>query len=293
MHRFEGQICKPNVTDVNIEKKKNNIKTITENVRYPFTMQCFVALVCLWAVVSAVSCQLCGPPAPVFECPPEDLPEPEPVPIIGLLTTIINTLQADGIVAVQQINDLLLKNQQDLINFIQDVGPPGVDNCKKMQFHIRQSDEFWQTILAVTSEISWSLKSKLAEAFGLIESTFSLVIDLPEARSALRELRDISRIAENQLNDAVQNRQAQWNQLIVQYNSILYYLIQTLQCVNPGLLQQRFIRVINVGFGEQAKIIDQLNDDLERITLNAIRRGFELADIIYQLEIKALYNLVS
>lgn len=259
----------------------NNHRSSTLSVA--FIMKCFVGFVYLWAAVSAVPW-----------LPEVVVSEPKSsAPTVGMLTSVVETLQADGVTVLKVIDDLQVKYNQELIAFIRSSGGPTVNHCAKTNFFVRQSNAFWTTLVDIIADVSWELHRKLFGAYGVIEREFHLVIDQSQVRSWLRELRDLSRIAQNWARDAVLKRRAQWNDLVEQYATQIAILLQSGLCQNQDVLNERFYRIINIGLAESADVINQVKIDQAAITDNIIKRALKLADKIYQVEILALKNLVT
>lgn len=229
-----------------------------------------------------------------LECLPEVLPEePQPVPVVGLITGIIIDLQVRSLDTVKLIEDLETQGHRELIDFIRRSGGPGANTCGTLQFLNRQLNKLWQSIQDVVFDLTWSLELRLREAYGLIEHEFRLVIDQPLVRSWIRELRDLTRIGRNLSVQSIQNRRLQLTQSVQQYINQLITLIQSGQCKNPDVVNERFYRILNVALAESSDIINQLKLDQSVITANLARRGLDLANNIYQVETLALKNLLT
>lgn len=256
-------------------------------------MKLLLAFFCVVAVVAADP--YCGQPIPLPGpvCLPEVIPVPVHPPVIGLLSQVINLLIAQAAEVVTEITNLIVKNNNDLIAFIHSTGGPGFNDCKKLNFFIRQSTEFWQAVSDILKDHSWEVDQAFAAAILEIEQQFSLVIDQPQVRSWLRELRDIPRIIKNLSGQAVLNRRAQWLYLAQQYEIELKNIIQAGLCSCPDSMQERFYRVINIGLVEAESVLASLKLDIDAIARDLVDRALELANYIYEVEILALKYFVS
>lgn len=259
-------------------------------------MKYLVGLVCLCAVVSAIPWSNCG----ILLPPPEpclgkllDAPEPPPIAITGLLTSVIESLKANGITKIEQFEEQQKQFNHNLLIFFREAGPEAVNNTVKTQYLARQAGYFWQNLLDVASDILYGLNVKLNEAYVIIEREFRLVIDRTQVRAWLRELRDLGRVVKNQCIQAIEKRRVQWYDVVQQYIDKLGYLDVTLECVNPNLMQERYYRVMDLGFAELTGVVNQLKADTIEISLKIIHRVFELANNIYDVEVMALKNLLT
>lgn len=264
-----------------------------------FTMRCFVALVCLCAVVAAVPWQDCEvrPLAPpVIICPPDEVPEPakpSSVQVDGLLTSVIKALQTNGAIVVQLIDDLILKNNQELLAFLRLDGGPDITSESQLHFFDQQSKEFWQTIIYAIADLSWHLDRKLTDAYAIIEREFSLVIAQPTVREWLRELRDLSRIGKNLALEAIHTRRDEWNQLSVAYSKQIEIFCDSKLCLPADVMSERFYRIIGIARSELSDVVNNLKLDHRAIAQRIIQRGIELAGKIYQVQVQALKYYVT
>lgn len=258
-------------------------------------MKWLLVFVCIWAVVSAVPWCNCGPPEPPPEpiCEIEVLPIPVLPPAVGLLTQVINKLIEETEKGVTLVHGLIELNNKELVDFIRENGGPGFNRCRQLNFFVRQSTAFWDAITDISTDISWDVEQEFNAAILQIEEQFSLVIDQPDVRNWLRELRDLPRIIANLSNQAIEKRRAQWLWLAEQYRQELHHVIQSGLCQSPENVQERFYRILRVGLNEAASILTELGNDNLSIRQHLFSRALELANNIYQVEIIALRYFVS
>lgn len=258
-------------------------------------MKWLITFVFVWVSVSAIP--WCGQQLPSHEpeCPPEVLPTPEPIEVVGLLTQLINKLKdiGDSENGTKSILALQQKKNDDFITFIRESGGPGFNICAKINFFKRQANEFWNTIQSSILDIYWQMEQAFSDAIETIKREFRLVIDQPQVQSWLRELLDVPRISVNLSLQSLESHRRQWIQLAMEYQAKLATLVRNGLCHNANELQNRFYRVLRIGLTEGDKVIIDLIKDQLPITENAIKRGLELANKIYQVEILALKYFVS
>lgn len=258
-----------------------------------FKMKWLIAFVCIWTLVSAYP--YCGPqlPPPEPVCLPEVIPVPEPVPVIGLLSQIVNKLMVRGEATVALIDNLQQEKHQNYVNFIRESGGPGFNLCPKTNFFIRGAEDFWKTINDIVADIAWEFDQTFTDAITIIEQQFSLVIDQPLVQSWLRELRDIPRIGRNLALQSIEYRRNEWIKVAQIYFVELSNLVRSELCQNPNELEGRYFRILRIGFEELQAVINKLKQDQDTLTRKVIARGFELANNIYNVEILALKYFVS
>lgn len=256
-------------------------------------MKWLVVASCVLTVVFADP--YCGLPfpQPEPECQPDLQPEPIPVEVVGLYTLLGQNVSNEIVAAFQSVNDLQAKNNQDFINFIRESGGPGFNYCAKVQFLRRQTEEFWQFINDITSDLFWNLEIEYRNYLEVIEKQFSLIINQPEVQTWMRELHQLIRSMRNQFLQAVRRRRAQWDQLVGEFSAQFSVLVPTGLCQNPDEMQERFNRILRISFSESGNIIQQLFTDLGIFGKNAQIRDIELTNRIYEVEVLALKYFVS
>lgn len=267
-----------------------------EAERLYIAMKWLIAIFCIVAVASADPWYgpppPCGPP-PEPECPPEVIEEPVPPPVVGMLTQIINVMIAEGAEITKVITALIAKNNQDLIDFNRQNGGPGFNDCAKIHFFARQANQFWKDVVDVTADQSHDILQAFNAALTQFEDVFRLVIDQPNVRSWLRELRDIPRLIQNLTDEAIQARRAQWFRLSQIYAEEFRNMVRAGLCSSPDYVQDRFYRILQVGLDEAADVLAQLKVDLETIRRRLVAHGAELSQNIYEVEILALKYFVA
>lgn len=244
-------------------------------------MKWLLVLSCFWKLAAALSY-------------PESPPEVLPVPAVGLFTGVVHNLMAPKYAAASQmISELQQKINLQFINFLRENAGPGFNRCAKMEFAQRNSNEFWQSFIDITSDLIWEKTLAFRAARAIMEKQFSLVIDQPQVRSWLREARDLSRVLKNRTLERIHVRRAQWERLIGQTFADVDRLVHSELCHNPDALKERAERLIRILLEELDNIINALKQDISVIQLNTMARGSTLANNIYEYEVKALKYFVS
>lgn len=257
-------------------------------------MHFLIGFVCIWTVVFAIPD--CGPPLlppPPPQCLPEELPVPTADPAVGLLTQVIQKLYAGLDAAFQFLNGIQLRNNQEFLNLITEVGGPGFNTAAKIKFFVQQSNEFWQSIIDTTADLTWMIQKVYADALSTIEEKFSLVIQQTAVRSWVRGLHDIIRKGRTVVLQASEQYRVKWMKWIQQVANELAQLVQSELCHNPDAVLDKAQRIIHRSFVESAEIVAQLWNEFNAITAKSFEYTLELANNIYEVQILALKYFVT
>lgn len=207
---------------------------------------------------------------------------------IGAITALNNELNALGL----PYSNYLDKLQSDLaIKLIERIHLGNHDLAKLF----RQMDEtLWTIINNHYLETTWKFEKLYADAFDDIEREFKLVIDRPQERSWLRKLRQERQVTQESVQKSANARRQQWRDVVAGNVNELRELIRRGQCGgHPNAVQPLVLGRLKRVFGELSAIVNLYKQDLNMITIESTRQGFEWTNNIYQSEIAALKHFVT
>lgn len=155
-------------------------------------------------------------------------------------------------------------------------------------------DILWTTVAHNMLDLSWEFRPVYDAAIDNIVREFRLVIDQPQVRSWLRELRDLRRTSVNEALQSVKIRHDQWWSLVQQYEMELIDLVNRGRCQqDPQRVEQSFERILKIAYDDVWQIFVQLKADNVKIMNDFVQRGYELTRKIYEAEVEALRYFVT
>lgn len=255
-------------------------------------MRLSIVFFCCFAVVFADS--YCGQsfPPPKSECISEVQPAPA-TPVTGLLTQLTQNLSNSLKAEFQQIKSMLLKNNNDLLTFIRETSGPAFNLQEKIEYIQKQSNLLWKYIVDTGYDLNWHFNLNINDDILTIEKQFRLVIEQPLVRSWLRDLRDHTRNGRNRAVAIIDGHRSKSEQLFLRFKTELENLVRSEICQNTIELQKRFYRLVRQYFAELENIISGMEQEIGLNGVNFYQRLFELANNIYEAEMKSLKYFVS